>query len=65
MSSQRREVTDQRIAGNDAPGPLGRVRREVSLLRGRTLTTGYVRQKEEIFDFAELVKEMIPIDPNQ
>jgi hypothetical protein len=22
-----------------------------------------VRQKEEIFDFAELVKEMIPIDP--
>src|SRR5688572_5731493 len=37
--------------------------REGSLRRGRTLTTGYVRQKEEIFDFAELVKEMIPIDP--
>ena len=55
------ELTDQRNAGD--PGPANRLRGRSPSDRAAPLQLDMLFGSKSIFDFAELVKDTIPIDP--
>ena len=56
-----RELTDQRIAGQPAGGNVDRGRSPSD--RAAPLQLDMLFGSKSIFDFAELIKDTIPIDP--